>query len=511
MGKFLARFWWLILVVVGIGFFGYARSRPVVVEVVVPVQKTVVESIAATGRMRGQVETSVGATTSGRVTEVPVREGDHVKQGQIVARLDDSTLRVQVIQAENAVATTQAQVAQASDAITTAKAQLALASRPPLPSDIRKLKADTAQNVAVAEAKLAFAKQRLAELKEGATREERDQISAQVEQAKASLVQAERDLERQQGLLKEGAIAQSLFDSAQTTRDVAKRTLENLVAKQAQIKVGTRTEQVAQAEADVRAAQATVAGAKASGAAQLTTLLSTPRPEDVQVARVRVAESMRAKTVAEGRVREVMVALDVAKSRTQDTIVTAPFDGTVTQIVTETGGVTGPNQPIVRLIRWNRPEIRIDVDEVNLGKISIGQDAVVTSDAFPNDAFNAKIREIGAQVDADRGTVEVRLDPINPPTWLRPGQTISVNILVDTGTPRLVIPLPAVTTIGGASSVLVVENGVVTKKDIVVGAPGSDGIPVKEGLTAQSQVIVVGTGLTTGQTVQAKLKTATKE
>jgi HlyD family secretion protein len=435
---------------------------------------------------------------------VTVRDGSVVKAGDVIARVDDSVLQAQERQARVAVATAQAQLNQANRAIGTAQSQLAVASRPPLASDVAKLKADIAQNVAVAEAKRAGAKQRLSELLAGATQEERMQIQAQVQQAKANLEQAQREYQRQASLVKEGAVAQQNLDNAETARKVAQRSLDNLNARMQQMNVGTRKEQIAQATADLRAAEATVAGAKASGAAALRSLLSTPRPEDVQVARDRVIEAKEAQGVAAARLNEAREALEVAQKRLGDVIVTAPWDGTVTQVVTEAGGVTGPNQSIVRLVRTGRPEIRIDVDEINLGKISVGQSAIVTSDAFPGQKFDAAIREVGSQVDADRGTVEVRLDPQNVPEWLRPGQTVSVNIIVDKGTERLVVPLTAVTTVGGASSALLVENGVVTKRELKVSPPGPDGVPIREGLKESDLVIVNPAGLIAGQSVAAK-------
>ena len=254
------------------------RSRPKVVEVTTPMRRMVIESIAAAGRVRGYIEVNVGAQTSGRVAEVLVRDGSQVKAGQVIARVDDTVLQAQARQSQVAVQTAQAQASQANRAINTAQSQLALASRPPLTSDVTKLRADIAQNVAIAEAKRTAANQRLSELKTGATREERQQMDAQVLQSKATLDQADRDYLRQQALFKEGAVARSVLDSAETARKVAQRSLENLNARFQQMNVGTRPEQIAQARADLRAAEATVAGARASGDAALRSLLSSPAP-----------------------------------------------------------------------------------------------------------------------------------------------------------------------------------------------------------------------------------------
>jgi HlyD family secretion protein len=486
-----------------------------------------------------------------------VREGAQVKAGQLLARLDDAVLqaqfsqagdvvgttRLQISQAEDAVRTAQVQLAQAGDTVetarvqlaqsgdlvATAKATLAQVARPPLASDVARLKADIAQSIAVAEARLAGAKEKLAELQQGATSEERDQMQAQTLQAEANLTQAKRELARQKALFSEGAVAQNLVDNAETAELVARRTLENLQARWKQMQVGTRTEQLAQAKAEVRVGEATVAGAKASGAQQLKSLLSQPRKEDIAVAenklkeakrgqllaaqrvkeaertreltRNRVQEAGRARDVAAGRLSEINRSVTVAQTRLKDTAIVAPFDGTVTKILTEAGSVTGPNAPVLQLVRTSTPEIRIDVDEGYLGRIVIGQEAKVTCKAYPGESFAAKIREIGAEIDNTRGTVEVRLKPVTPPAWIRPGQTVDVNIVVDKGSERLVVPLTAVNTIGGISTVYVVENSVVAEKIVKIAAAGPTGVPIVSGIEAGSDIIITRTGLDIGKKV----------
>jgi len=501
------------------GTFAFFRSQTPTLEVVLPVERRVVQTIAASGRLRGRVETSVGARTSGRVAAVPVREGDAVRTGQLLARLDDEVLRSQLAQAEDAVRTAEAQLAQANDALRTAQSQVRVAARPPLPSDVNRLKADTNQAVAVAQARLAgakqkliFAQRRLAELRKGPRDEEIDAAEAQVRQAEATEAQAERDRSRQQALVKEGAVSQAAADQAETNFWVAKRTRENAQARLRQLKAGTRPEQLEQAEADVRAAEAdvtaaeaTVTGAKTSGGAQLTSLLANPRPEDITVAQNRVGEAQRAQSVAQARLNEAQRALDVARKRLDDVRVTAPFEGTITQVLTEPGGLTGPNAPLVRLVRTGVPEIRIDLDEVNLGKLQVGQEAVVSCDAFPGQTFTATVHELGAQVDTERGTVEVRLTPVNPPRWLRPGQTLAVNITIGEPTQRLVVPLTAVTTVGGVSTLLMVKDGTIEKRTVTLGPPGPDGIPVLAGLKANDPVLANPTGHTPGEKVTPKI------
>jgi RND family efflux transporter MFP subunit len=503
----------VLLLVAGAVFALRARRKSVTV--VLPTTKLVTESIAASGRLRGAIESDIGAQNSGRVATILVREGETVRRGQKIARLDDRVLQAQLIQARIAVRTARGKLAQAEATTKTARAQWEQVARPPLAADVTRLRADVRQANAVNAAKAVASRQkaisayqRYQELTNGTRSEELEQAEAEVRQVEASLLQHDRDRKRQQALYESGAVARTAAEQAETTYLVGKQSLENLQAKVRQLRSGNRAEQVAQAEADWRAAdadadaaEAAVQGARESGEAQVASLLASPRPEDVAVARRRYEEAQRSRDVVRDQLTESEAALTLARRRLSETALLAPFAGTVTQIVTEVGAVTGASTPVVRLVRTGIPEIHVDLDESNLGKLRIGQEAVVTNDAFPDSRFSATVTAIGAQVDTDRGTVEVRLTPRTPPSWVRPGQTFSVNIITGRDERRLVVPATAVTTIGGVSSLLVIENGKVVNKPVKTAPLGEGGVPVLEGVTERTPVIVDPAGVAVGEAV----------
>jgi len=520
----------------GVGVLGggarLAQNKPHAVEVVVPQRKLVVESLSASGRLRGEVETNVGAATGGRVIRLLVKEGQKVKKGQLLAQLDNQVLEAQRSQSQSQLRTLQEQLAQAQSGVRTAEAQLRQAKRGPLPDDVARLKADVAQSIAVAEAKVASgqsrldgaqqkrlaAQQRLAELTAGSRREEIEQAEAQVRQSEANVIQAKRDSERQSELLAARAISRNQAEQAQTQLAVAEQTLESNRARLRQLKSGTRPEQLRQSEADLASAEAEVrtasaevvsaqasrTGATQSGQAQLRSLLASPRPEDVAVAEARLDEARRAEATARQRLEESQQGIRLSEKRLQESQIVAPFEGTVTQILTEEGGIISPTSALLKLTRIQKPEIKIDVDEVNLGRLQLGQEAEVTSDAFPRQHFTARVSEIGTQVDTDRGTLEVRLTPVDPPSWIRPGQTLSVNLIVEAGKEQLVVPVAAVNTVGDSSTALVIEQGKVVKRRVKVGAASAQLLPIREGLTEGDRVILGGVGLKEGQNVIAK-------
>jgi HlyD family secretion protein len=468
------------------------------------------------------------------VIALTVKEGQQVKKGQLLAQLDNQVLEAQRTQSLSQFRTIQEQLLQSQSAVQTAEAQLRQARRGPLEGDVSRLKADVAQNVAVAESKvrsstsrlagarqkLLSARQRLAELRAGSRVEEIAQAEAQARQSEASLTQARRDSERQSELLAARAIPRNEAEQARTQAEVAEQTLVGHRARLQQLKSGTRPEQIRQSEADVLSIEADVAAAEAelasarasragtekSGQAQLRALLSSPRPEDVQVAEARLDEARRAEATARQRLVESQQGIGLSDKRLQEARILAPFDGTVTQILTEEGGVIGPSSSLLKLTRIQKPEIKIDIDEVNLGRLSVGQSAEITSDAFAGQSFQARVTRLGTQVDTDRGTVEVRLTPINPPGWIRPGQTLSVNLIVEAGKEQLVVPVAAVSTLGSTSTALVIERGRVARRTVTVGAASAQLVPIRAGLTERDQVILGGINLKEGQAVVAKGK-----
>ncbi len=480
---------WLIVLAAVLGGGAWFRSKPASVVVVRPTEELVTESVAVSGRVQGAEETDVTATTAGRVAQLLVREGGRVEAGQPLARLDDDLPAADVRLAEAT--------------LRTARARLALVAAPAQAWTMARVKADTSQASDVARQRLQASEQRLAELERGATREQVHALeaaaqgsgfraaaaSAAVRQARARLQQSERDLKRQAELAADGAVSQADADRAQSGRDEALAALEAAdeslrAADQAQreadarlrdLRAGTRPETLAQARADVSAARATLQGATRSGAAQVRTVAEASRREEVEVARATEAEAQR--------------SLDAARSRLAQVVVRAPVAGLVSRVLAYPGASVSGSAPLVRIVPAQPLEVLMQVDENYLGKLRPGLDALITSDAYPGRTAQARVGRLGAQVDADRGSIDVRVYPDGRVPWLMPGQTVSVNLIVARAKPMLTVPLAAVISAGDRSQVMLLDNGVVRAADVRTGAPGVSRIPVLQGLTRSSQVL----------------------
>jgi multidrug efflux pump subunit AcrA (membrane-fusion protein) len=112
--------------------------------------------------------------------------------------------------------------------------------------------------------------------------------------------------------------------------------------------------------------------------------------------------------------------------------------------------------------------------------------------------------EIGAAVDQTRGTVTVRVMPLQLPDWLRPGQTVNVNIITHRAAPRLLIPASAVGRSSDQTVGYIVENGRTLEKVVLTRPPTAQGVPVPAGLSAEDWIIADARGLTGGERVRVR-------
>jgi HlyD family secretion protein len=430
--------------------------RPPVVSIVQPTLTPIIESLATTGRVSGTTETLVGAPAASIVDRLLVHAGDRVRAGERLAVL------------KNEVA--EAQVAQAQAALNTARAQLAQVLRAPLRSEIDA----TAERVRQARAQLAQQHTAVAQAEHAVA-----QARAQLNQLEAEQELAVRQHERSAQLAARGFIAKFELYQAQIALRVA------------EAKVRAQHQTLAMAQGNVQAVQAGVEAAHANVQAQeagLRTLQSGARPEDSQVVRERVAEAEQ--------------ALQVARQQAANAIVTAPFAGIVTAINTEVKQTVGP-QGVLKLVSHDM-EIRVDVDESNLAELSVGQDVTLSSSTFRDQPFGGTVAKIAAAVDEARGTVAVTIVPLAPPDWLRPGQTVNVNIITHPAAKRLLVPATALIRVGDRSGVLVVEHGQARPKTVVTRPPTAQGVPVLAGLTVHDRVITNAQGIEAGHTVRVR-------
>lgn len=458
--------WASTVAALGFGTYLYVSS-PAHVRVAVVRTVQTEETLGATGRVRGERSVELGLDISGVVRSIYVRNGDVVHAGAVLLSLDKSDL------------TAGADAARAG--VNTAAAELTRTSRGPLASEVRRARAELEQAKSVGDAKVAGAEARLQDLQSGSTSQEIAEAQAELQRQKALLGKAQADFQRTERLVMQGALAQSMLDDAKTSVETAHASVNAQEQRLSAIKSGSRPSQVAEAKAALAEAKASRDTGIRSASEALNTILSNPRTEDIAAARARLDQSKA----------ELRRALDLS-SKTE---LRAPFDGVVADLPVEEGQSISPGQKLIVFQQISKPIIEVETDEANLKSLRLGQRAIISSEAYPGRTFDAILYDLGSRVDADRGTIKIKLRPITSVNWIRPDLTVDVNIVTSAKARRIILPADTVTRHDGRSVVYAVRDGKATPVVVTPGAVGPNGVVVsgdlKEGMIVVRNAAVV--------------------
>lgn len=269
--------------------------------------------------------------------------------------------------------------------------------------------------------------------------------------AQASLLSAQQVFGRTSTLMAKGFVTRAYFDEVTRNRDVA-------------------LTQVGIAAAQIRSARS-----GGSGLAAATAALAQAR-----------------------------AGAAAARSRLGYTTISAPRDGILISRSVERGMVVTPGLTLMLLSPGGDMQIVLQIDERNLSRISIGQTARVSADAYPRQHFIATVSFINPGIDIARASATVKLTVPNPPAYLRQNMTVSVDIETARRAQVLSLPGSAVhDALTAAPWVLVVEDGRTVRRPVRLGLQGDQRIEILGGLTPGAQVIPATSDVVPGARVRA--------
>ncbi len=505
---------------------------------------------SASGRLLPRQQAQLAFATSGRVAEVYVNVGDWVRAGDPLVRLEDDDLRRAVAEARQNLAAQEADLAELlrpPDETDLAAARAEIASAQAQLDDL--LAGPGKEDLARAQASLASAQAQLDELLAGPDKEE-------LAQARSALVSAQAALRAAQARYKtlddQLTIAQNRVDSARLQLDQAREAYEKLIwrnwkaadswgpyspqgvaLKKAQINYNcalanynlTKIEindsgiksaeaQVAQAQANLasltREKTAQIASARARVARAKKNLALLTGDKSVQIAsaraqlaqaQARLARLLRGPsdeqiTIARARVEQARIQLEDAKARLEKATLTAPFDGVVTAVYVSVGKqVAGP---AVGLVNPTDMQVALDVDEVDLPQVAIGQETLVTLEAWPDRKFKGKVTSIAPRGRNVAGivTYEVRVDV----DWSSGGETpvllsgMTANADLVTARREKVLLIPSQAIIldrdTGEYYVNLIADGKVQRVPVTIGMRDSTYTEITSGLREGDRVLL---------------------
>jgi len=345
-------------------------------------------------RVSGNIEVTdaeVSFKIPGRVEARLVDEGEMVRAGQTIARLDSAELAQEV-----AARRAERQAVQA------ALAELEAGSRP--------------EEIAQAEASAAQAKARLDEMLAGSRPEELSAAEAVLRRAKAEAERARLDAERYEGLYKKEIVSAQQYDAARTAYETALARQREAEEQYKLVKEGPRKEQIEQARAAWLQAQE-----------RFVLVKKGPRQETIEQARARLQQAKE--------------GLAVAETRLGYATLTSPLAGVVLSKNVEPGEFVAAGTPIVTVGDLENVWLRAYINETDLGRVKVGQRVRVTTDTYPDKRYEGRVSFIAAQAEFTPKSVQtekervklvyrVKVDIRNPNMELKPGMPADAEILV---------------------------------------------------------------------------------
>jgi len=345
-------------------------------------------------------EVDISFKQPGRLVEIDVDEGDTVRSGQIVARMDAGELEAQQERESASVEAARSSLAQLLTAIEWQQQTLAG------DLDLRR-------------AEIAAAEARLNELERGSRPQEIENARAAVEQARAENELAQRDWERARRLIQAEDISAAQYESFRARAQAAAAALKRAEESFALVKEGPRRETVEQARAQLERSRAALRLAEANR---------------IDLARRRQEISLRQAEIARSQANVKLVGIQLA-----DRTLASPVDGIVLVRSAEPGEVLPAGSSVLTIGDIDRPTVRCYVNETDLGRIKPGQPAAVSSDSYPGKSYPGRVsfisseaeftpKQIQTQEERVKLVYRIKVEVENPNRELKSNMPVEVRI-----------------------------------------------------------------------------------
>jgi RND family efflux transporter MFP subunit len=278
--------------------------------------------------------------------------------------------------------------------------------------------------------------------------------------------------------------------------------------------------QVAQAEANIATSRARLTEAQADHAqlerdAQRLRDIRVQNPQlvskqEVDAAETKVLTADARERAAAADINAALAALRFATVSLENTFVRAPFTGTVLRKEAEVGEVVAPSVgggltrgAVVTMADLASLEVEVDVNEAYIARVTAGQAARITLDAYPDTSFAGRVRQVVPTADRQRATVQVKVSITDRDPRILPEMGARVDFLEpessvrQTGTPtpsapRVRVPAAAVRDQGGQSVVWLVRDGKLDMRAVQAGPVSAGFREIRSGLSGGELLMVSG-------------------
>jgi len=321
-------------------------------------------------------------------------------------------------------------------------------------------------------------------------------------QAQTALDQAEYNLEKTKEPYSEDDLdsaeaaveaAEKGLEYAEWMLDKSEDAVEAAEDALAEAEQGGDPGEIATAEAQLAVAEAAVEQWRAEMSRAEASLIAA----EVQLEAMLDAPDEGAVKAAESQLKAARQAVAEAQKQLDEAVITAPFDGEIVNVFADEGDIITPAVPIIHLIDPTVMEIEVEVDEIDIAEVKVGQRVVIEVDALPTLQLEGRVTSISALSIETGGVVlyEVTIGfDVPSGSGLKLGMSATADIIIKEASNVLLVPSRAITEDSEGNPVVkVIVNEEIEERQVTTGI--SDGF--------DTEIVY---GLNEGETVLAEAK-----
>ena len=219
--------------------------------------------------------------------------------------------------------------------------------------------------------------------------------------------------------------------------------------------------------------------------------------EDLALAKAKLDDALREyERLNDGNMLDITAAqarVDAAQATLNLARVVAPFAGTVTEAHALPGDQIGAGEVAFRLDNLSSLLVDVQLSEVDINSVSIGQPVTLTFDAILGKQYHGEIMEVSQIGTVDQGVVNftVTVELTDADSLVKPGMTAAVNIVVQEMQDVLLVQNRAVRLVDGQRVVYVLEEGEPVRKEIQLGSSSDTMSVIVSGDVRAGDVIIL--------------------
>ena len=180
--------------------------------------------------------------------------------------------------------------------------------------------------------------------------------------------------------------------------------------------------------------------------------------------------------------------------------VNSPISGRITSLPTTVGSTVGQSSPIATVAQTDDLEVKINIAERFISRISNRQKAIITFDAYPSVEFSATVFEVSPVLDTATRTMGAKLRFDREDSRIKVGMYGRVKLITDSKKNVIVIPATAIVVRDSKNYLFVVEphegkKSTVKLVPVTVGITVDDKTEITDGLKAGDEIVVKGMSL----------------